>query len=133
MLSSLCSLLLSAFPALPGEEVALDGEGSVVSGVASLLGGGGPGEGDFEDGQEPLLPDSEQSLFSGFPDINNLLLGHVDDHVEALDLAAYDLGDPQGLVHESLGGLDGHEGLVFSEEESEGAGDVLACMGTDVP
>lgn len=116
MLPSLCSLLLSPFPALFGQEVALDGERGVIPGVTPLLGGGGSGKGDFQDGQESLLPDCEQSLFSGFPDINNPLLGHIDNHVQSLNFAAHDLCDPKGLVHESLGSLDGHEGLAFSEE-----------------
>ena len=53
----------------------------MVAGVLLLLGSGVSGEGDFEDGEESLLPDGDESLLSGLIDINNFLLGDVDNLV----------------------------------------------------
>jgi hypothetical protein len=127
------SLLLPCGPGLLGEEVALDGEGSVIAGVLLLLGSGIPGEGDFEDGEESLLPDGDESLLSGLIDINNLLLSDVDDLVQSLHLPPYHFRDPEGLVHELLSSLDGHEGFALSEEERECAADVATWVRWCVP
>ena len=76
----------------------------------------GFGESHFDYGQESFLFDSQESLFSGFPDINNFLLGDIDDHVQAFHLPSHDFGDPQGSVHQLFGCLDGDELLALSEE-----------------
>lgn len=127
------ALLLSLFPGFLGEELSLNLEGLVIARVGLLLGGGVFSEGDFEDGEETFLPDGDEALFAGLPNINNLLFGDGDDHVQSLDLAPEDFGDPQGLVHELFSGLDGDEGLAFSEEEGECAGDVLAWVSREIP
>ena len=127
------ALLLSSLPRLLGEELGLDVEGSVVAGVLLLLGGGGLGEGHLEDGEEPLLVDSDEPLLPGLPHVHDLLLADVDDHVQPFDLPADDLCDPEGLVHELLGGLDGDEALALAEEEGEGAADVHAWVRGGVP
>jgi len=92
----------------------------VIAWVFELLRGGGFGESDFKDGQEPFFADSEEPLLPWFPDINNFAFGHIDDLVKAFDFAPYDFCDPEGLVHEPLGSLDGNELLAFTKEESEG-------------
>jgi hypothetical protein len=48
-----------------------------------------------------------------------LPFGDVDDLVKAFHLSAHDLRHPEGAVHQSFCGLDGHKGLAFTEEESE--------------
>jgi hypothetical protein len=92
----------------------------VVSRVLKLFGGWGSGQSDFEDGEESLFMDGQQALFFWFPDINNFAFSDVDDLVKALYLAPNDLSDPQSLVHETLGGLDGDELFAFPKEKSEG-------------
>ena len=53
--------------------------------------------------------------------------------MESLDFSANDFSDPEGLVHKLFGSLDGDERLAFSEEESEGSGDVLAWVRKEIP
>lgn len=93
----------------------------MVTGVLELLGGGFPGEGDFEDGEEAFFPDCQESLLTGFPNINNFSLVDTDDLMKAFDLATQDFSNPEGLVHETLGCLDGDEVFAFTKEESESA------------
>ena len=119
LFSAFSTFLLALFPGFFGQEAALDVKGSVVADVLLLLSSGSLGESDFEDSEDAFLVDGHQSLFLGLPDVNNLLLSDVDDHVEAFDLPADDLCDPEGLVHQLLGCLDCHEGLALSEEEGE--------------
>lgn len=125
-LPALGSLFLSSLPGFLVQELSLDVEGSMIAGVPLLLGSGVFGEGDFEDGEEALLANSDESLLSGFIHINNFLLGDVDDLVESLNLPTHDLSDPEGLVHELFSSLDGHEGFSLAKEEGECAGDVAA-------
>lgn len=132
-LPALSSLFLSSLPGFLGQEVALDVQGRMIAGVLLLLGSGISGEGDFEDGEEAFLADSDESLLSGLIHINNFLLGDVDDLVESLDLATHHLCDPKGLVHKLFSSLDGHEGFALSEEESKCAGDVATWMVWWVP
>lgn len=105
----------------------------MIAGVLLLLGSGISGEGDFEDGEEAFLADSDESLLSGLIDINNFLLSDVDDLVESLDLPSHHLSDPEGLVHKLFSSLDSHEGFSLAEEESKCAGNVAAWMVRRVP
>lgn len=105
----------------------------MIAGVLLLLGSGIPGEGDFEDGEEAFLADSDESLLSGLIDINNFLLSDVDDLVESLDLPTHDLGDPEGLVHKLFSSLDGHEGFSLAEEQGKCARNVATCVVRRVP
>lgn len=105
----------------------------MVAGVAELFSSGSAGEGDLEDGEEAFLVDSNQSLFTWLPDINNLPLGHVNDLVKAFHLTTDHLSSPEGLVHEAVGGFDGDRCLAFTKEESESAGDILSWMDRGVP
>lgn len=105
----------------------------MVAWVAELLGSGCAGEGDLKDGEESFLVDSNQSLFTWLPDINNLPLGHVNDLVKAFHLATDHLSSPKGLVHEAISGFDGDRCLALTKEESESAGDVLSWVGRGVP
>ncbi len=130
---TLFAFLLSSLPAFLGEEIGLDAEGSVVAGLGLLISSGSLGESDFKDGKEALLSDGDETLLAGFPDINNLLLSDLDDHVQSLDLAAEDLSHPQGLVHKLFGSLDSHERLALSEEQGECPRDVFAWVGKGVP
>ena len=98
----------------------------MISGVFLLLSSGRLGKGDFQDSEEPLLVDCDQTLLTGLPSVNNFLLGNVDDHVKALDLATDDLSDPEGTVHKLFGGLDGDESFALSEEEGKCTADILA-------
>jgi hypothetical protein len=98
----------------------------MVAGMLELLGSGCKGESDFEDSEEAFFEDSDKTLFSGFPFINNLAFGDVDDLVKALYLVSEHLSHPERLVHETLSSLDGDEFLAFTKEESESAGHILA-------
>ena len=84
------------------------------------------GKGDFDDGKEPFLFDSDESLLFGFKDINNLFLGDVDDLVKPRYFSSDDFSDPECPVDKSFGGFDGHELFVLAEEESESPGDILS-------
>ena len=121
------------FPRLLGQEASLDVKRSVVANVFLLLSSGSLGEGHLEDGEDAFLVDGHESLFSGLPDVDNLLLGDVDDHVEAFYLPADDFCDPESSVHQLFSSLDGDEGFSLSEEESEGPGDVSAWVRGGVP
>lgn len=98
----------------------------MVAGVFEFLGGGGSGEGDFEDGEVSFLSDGEESFFTGLVDINNLFFGDVDDLVKALDLSSDDFCDPKSTVHKLFGGLDGDEVFAFTKEKSESPRNVFA-------
>lgn len=98
----------------------------MIAGVLFLIGSGFPGEGDFKDGKESFLANSDESLLGGLININNLFFGDVDNLVESLHLPPHHLGNPQRLIHEFLCGLDSDEGFSLAEEESECAGDVSA-------
>ena len=105
----------------------------MIAGVALLRCSGFSGESDFEYGQYSFLSDCDESLLSGLIDINNLFLSDMDDLVQSLHFSPHNLGNPQRAVHESLGSLDGDKGFALSEEESEGSGDVPACISDEVP
>ena len=128
LLPALSSLFLSPLPGFLTKEVTLDVQGCMIAGVLLLLGSGVPGEGDFKDGEEAFLADSDESLLSGLIDINNFLLSDVDDLVQSLDLSTHDLSNPEGLIHKLFSSLDGHEGFALTEEESKCAGNVATCM-----
>ena len=98
----------------------------MIAWVFLFVSSGRLGESHFDYSEESFLPYSHESLFSGFPDINNFLLSDIDDHVQAFHLPSHDFGDPQGSVHQLFGCLDGDELLALSEEESEGTTNVLA-------
>ena len=98
----------------------------MVAGSFLLIGGRLLGKGDFDDGQESFLLDPDESFLLGLKDINNLFFRDGDDLVKAGYFSADDFGDPEGSVDESFGSFDGHEFLVFTEEESESPGDILA-------
>jgi hypothetical protein len=98
-----------------------------------LFGGRCAGEGDFEDSEQTFIADCQQSLFSGFVDLDDFLLSDVENLMQPGDLAADDLGNPKSAVHESFSGLDGDGGGVLAEEEGECAGDVLAWVSAGVP
>jgi len=131
--SALSSLPLSSLPGFLGEEVALDAERSMIAGVLFLLGSGVPGEGDFEDGQESFLANSDKSLLGGLININNFFFGDVDNLVQSLHLPPHHLSDPERPIHKFLCSLDSHEGFSLAEEEGEGAGDVSTWMRRVLP
>ena len=73
-LSAILSLLFALFPRGLGKIlVVFERKGSVISGVFKLFGGWFLGEGNFKNGEEAFLVDSDKTLFTRFPDINNFL------------------------------------------------------------
>ena len=57
--SAFFSLFFSSFPGFLGEEIALDVEGSVITGLLLLFSSRSLGKGDFQDGKETFLSDSD--------------------------------------------------------------------------
>ena len=62
----------------------------MVTGVFELLSGRLKGQSDFEDGEESFLSYFDETFFAGFPDINNLAFGDVDNLVKTFDSASDD-------------------------------------------
>jgi hypothetical protein len=91
------------------------------------------GKGNLKDGEESLLPDSHKTLLFWLIDINNLLLSDLDDLVKATNLATNDFCDPECLVHKFLSCFDGDVAFAFSEEECEGARNILAWIRVVLP
>ena len=60
----------------------------MVAGMFELLGGRFPGKGNFKDGEEALFVDSQETLFTRLPNINNFSLVDTDDLMKAFDFAA---------------------------------------------
>jgi hypothetical protein len=98
----------------------------MIAGVLELLGSGVFGQSDFKDSEEAFFMNSDKSLFTGFPDINNFAFGDVDDLVKTFNFSAEDLSNPKGFIHEALCSLDGNEILAFTKEESESSRHVLS-------
>ena len=60
----------------------------MVAGMFELLSSRFPGKGDFKDGEETFFVDSQETLFTGLPDINNFSLVDTDDLMKAFDFVA---------------------------------------------
>ena len=93
----------------------------MIANVFLLLSSWRFGKSDFEDSQEAFLSDFDESFFSWFPDINDLLLCDVDDHVKSFDFSSDNFCDPESSVHQLFCSFDGHKRFSFSEEESKGS------------
>lgn len=134
VLTSLLSLSLLLFPLLLGQKIIrVTSNGSLISGSLLLFLSWVLSQGDFNDGEESLLLDSNESLLSGLIHIGDLFLLHLGDLVETRNSSLEDLSDPKGSVHESIGCLDGDEGFSLPEEESEGSADISAWITRQVP
>lgn len=125
---------LLLFPLLLGEEILLVAlDGGLVAGGALLLGSGLLGEGDLDQGQVSLLLDSDQTLFSGLVDINNLSFLDLGYLMQAGHSSLQDLGNPEGALHEPVGSLEGDEAFALAEEESKCSGHIAAWVIGQVP
>jgi hypothetical protein len=98
----------------------------MIAWLLLLLSSGSFSEGHLEDSQKSLLPDSDETFFRGFPNINNFLFADLDDHVKSLNFSANDLSHPKGFVHKLFSSFDSDEVLALSEEEGQGSADILA-------
>ena len=131
--SALCSFLFALLPSFLCEEIGFNVQRGMVTGVFELLSGRLKGQSDFEDGEESFLSYFDETFFAGFPDINNLAFGDVDNLVKTFDSASDDFWNPEGFVHESFCGFDGDKFLAFTKEESESTWDILAWMREGLP
>ena len=91
-----------------------------------MSGGGFFGEGDLDDGEEPLNFDFEEALFLGLVDIDDALLFDSSDLVKAANFALDDFGNPDSPLDDFVSSAKGDKWFLFVKEESESSSDVFS-------
>jgi hypothetical protein len=83
-----------------------------------MFSGWGFSQSNLKDCKESFLCNSDESFFSGLPDINNFSLCDINDHMESLNFSSDNFCYPKSFVHKFLSRFDSNESLWLAKEES---------------